>query len=134
MRSIPLLLAAAALTSCSTAPPEPAPMTQRGMAQLQRLTEGRVAGATQTCIPNYPNSDFWVIDENRVAFRSGSTIYVNNLNGPCSRLGWGGYAFVTRHPGGSNLCRGEIATVVDTSSGFTVGSCTLGDFIPYARR
>ena len=36
--------------------------------------------------------------------------------------------------GGTGLCRGEIAQVIDTSQGFTVGSCSIGDFVPYTGR
>jgi len=32
---------------------------------------------------------------------------------------------------GPQLCRGDLATVVDNSSGMSVGACSLGDFIPY---
>jgi hypothetical protein len=45
-------------------------------------------------------------------------------------LGAGHYALVTRQFSGS-LCRGDIATVADLSSGMTVGSCVMGDFVPY---
>ena len=31
------------------------------------------------------------------------------------------------------MCSGDIATVADLRTGMTVGSCTLGDFVPYTR-
>jgi hypothetical protein len=31
----------------------------------------------------------------------------------------------------SQLCRGDIATVIDTSTRTPVGSCVFGDFVPY---
>ena len=76
-----------------------------------------------------------VIDENTVAFRSGpSRVYVAHMNGPCSNLGGAGnYALLTLNTGGTGLCRGEIARVVDTQSRITVGSCSFGDFVPYAK-
>ena len=37
---------------------------------------------------------------------------------------------VTRSQG-SQLCRGDIGTVTDMTSGMVVGSCALGDFVPY---
>jgi hypothetical protein len=43
-----------------------------------------------------------------------------------------GNTLVLRSSGGS-LCRGEIGEVVDLRSGVTMGSCVLGDFIPYSR-
>jgi hypothetical protein len=42
----------------------------------------------------------------------------------------GGRALVTKNFG-PQLCRGDLATVVDNSSGMSVGACSLGDFIPY---
>jgi hypothetical protein len=70
------------------------------------------------------------IDDNTIAFRQGSRVYVNHPSGGCSRLN-DGFALVTRTPS-TRLCRGDIAQVVDMHNGFTVGSCTLGDFVPYA--
>jgi hypothetical protein len=32
------------------------------------------------------------------------------------------------------LCRGDIGQVTDTLNHTTVGSCVMGDFIPYMRR
>ena len=32
---------------------------------------------------------------------------------------------------GTGLCSGDIARVVDVSNGITVGSCALGEFVPY---
>ena len=53
------------------------------------------------------------------------------MNGPCSNLGGAGnYALLTLNTGGTGLCRGEIARVVDTQSRITVGSCSFGDSCP----
>ena len=72
------------------------------------------------------------IDEDTVIFRqSGSRVYLGHMQGGCNMLGQGGYALVTKRVGSSGLCHGDIATVVDTHNGFTVGSCVIGDFVPY---
>ena len=60
------------------------------------------------------------------------TVYINHLEGGCSHLGQGNYALVTRQSG-SGLCHGDIAEVADVSNGITVGSCVIGDFVPYTR-
>jgi hypothetical protein len=76
-----------------------------------------------------------VVDERTILYRDGSNrVWRNDMNGPCSGLGRPGTAIVTRQFGGSGLCRGEIAQVVDTVGGFTVGSCSFGDFVPYTGR
>ena len=135
MRPIALLLLGTGLLSCTTAPPSPS-RAARSAAQLQSLIAGKTAQAPLSCLPSYSAaSDMVVIDENTVAFRSGpSRVYVAHMNGPCSNLdGAGNYALLTKPVGGTGLCRGEIAQVIDTSTRLTVGTCSFGDFIPYVR-
>ena len=69
-------------------------------------------------------------DDGTVAFKNGRTVYVNHLLGECNGLKSGFYTLVTRSSG-SGLCRGDIARVADVSTGMIVGSCAVGDFIPY---
>ena len=129
MRSI-FLLTAAALVGCSTAVPPPGPSAE-AEAKFQRLVAGKVAGSPVTCLPHYRASNMVVIDDNRVAFEEGSRVYVNDFRGgTCANLGNGFYTLVTRS-GGSGMCSGDFANVVDISSGMTMGSCVLGDFVPY---
>lgn len=129
MRSFYLLAAAVTLASCSTALSDP-PRTARAEAQFQRLIAGKVAGQPVSCISDL-RSNMTVIDDGLVVFRQGAKVYTNNFRGgSCSPLGSGFYALLTRS-GGSGLCSGDIADVVDTNSGMTVGSCALGEFTPY---
>jgi hypothetical protein len=131
MRSVPLLIAVAALGACSTGP-QPVRSAQ-AEGHLQKLLAGRVAGAPVTCLPDYQAKDMVVIDDGTILFRDGSTYYRNDFNGgTCASLGRGN-SLVTKRFGGAGLCRGDPADVVDLSSGFTVGSCTIGNFIPYAK-
>ena len=133
MRRISLLLIGAAITGCSTTAQPPAMRSAENQAQFQRLLAGKVAGPPVTCLPSTRANDMTVIDEDTVIFRqSGSRVYVGHMAGGCSMLGQGGYALVTHQVGSSGLCHGDIATVVDTRSGFTVGSCVIGDFVPYS--
>ena len=130
MRSIFLLSAAAALVGCSTAVSPPGPSAE-AEARFQRLVAGKVAGKPQSCLPHFRADNMVVIDDNRVAFDDGSRVYVNDFRGgTCSNLGSGFYTLVTRS-GGSGMCAGDFANVVDISSGMTMGSCVLGDFVPY---
>ncbi|MEO5971882.1 MAG: hypothetical protein ABIP91_00750 [Sphingomicrobium sp.] len=129
-----LLIAAAALGACTTAP-QPETRSAKAEAHLQKLLAGKVAGPPMTCLPHYRSNDMVVIDDNTLIFRSGSRrVYRNDLQGGgCSRIGSGHYALLTRLYGGSSLCRGQIAEVVDVANGITVGSCVIGDFVPYTR-
>lgn len=131
MRNIPLLVISAALVGCTTAPPSPT-RAAAAQAELQRLTQGRVAGPAISCLPNTRSRQSITVDDNTIVFRNGGTVYVNRLQGGCSGLGSGFYALVTRSHG-SGLCRGDIADVADTSSGAVYGSCIIGDFVPYTR-
>ena len=134
MRRIALLLLATGFASCTTVPASPT-RAERSQAELQRLISGKVAQPAVSCLPSYNANDMVVIDENTIAFRSGATrVYLSHMNGPCSNLdGAGNYALLTKQTGGTGLCHGEIAYVIDTSSRLTVGTCSFGDFIPYVR-
>ena len=133
MRVILLMATAATLAGCMTQP-QPPTRTAEGEAALQRVTAGRVAGAPITCLPPSARTRNMVtIDDSTVAFEDGSRTYVNHLRGSCSSLKSGFYTLVTRSNGGSGLCMGDIADVADVRNGITVGSCALGEFIPYTR-
>jgi hypothetical protein len=132
--SITVLTCSGLLASCATTS-APAPRTAKAQAELSRLLDGRVAGKAQTCLPNYRSQEMVVIDENTIVYREGSTrVWRTDLKGPCNGLGRPGTALLTRQFGGSGLCSGEIAQVIDTSQGFAVGSCAMGDFVPYTGR
>ena len=60
-----------------------------------------------------------------ILFRDGRTTYVNHPLGGCNNLQQSGRALVTRNFG-PQLCRGDLATVVDNTSGMSVGACSLG--------
>lgn len=130
MRALPLIPVAAALAGCMTQPPPT--RTAEAQAEFQRLTAGRVAGPSLTCLPSYRADNMVRIDEGTVVFKDGGTVYVNRLHGQCDGLNNGFYTLVTKSHG-SGLCRGDIAHVTDISTGMVVGSCAIGEFIPYRR-
>jgi hypothetical protein len=129
MRAIPLLLSAAALAGCTTQPPPPT-RTAEAQAKFAQLTAGKVPGRPITCLPSYSTNDMVTIDDATVAFKQGNRVYVNHLLGECDGLKGGFYTLVTRS-GGSGMCRGDISHVTDVRTGMTVGSCAIGDFVPY---
>lgn len=134
MRAFPFLIAAAALGSCTASPPEPGHGSSAA-ARSERLLAGMVARPPVSCMPTRGYSDMIVLDEKRIAFRTGADrIYVTHMRGGCSGLsGAGSYALVTRQAGTSGYCEGDIADVVDTLNHFTIGSCVFGEFTPYVR-
>jgi hypothetical protein len=131
MRGLTIAVIASALAACTTAP-EPMTRSAEAEAQLSKLLAGKTAGAPVNCLPAWKSGHMVVIDDNTVLFRdSPRRYYRNDFRGSsCSRLGGGSYALVTKSTS-TSLCSGDIAQVVDVSNGFTVGSCVLGDFVPY---
>jgi len=132
MRLISMLMGAAVLASCTTAPTAPAMRTAEKQREFQMLLAGKTAQRPISCLPHYRSGDMRVIDDETIAFRDGrKRTYVAHMRGGCNELCSGHYALVTRQVGSADLCRGDIAQVVDTLNGITVGSCVFGDFVPY---
>ena len=131
MRYLSIALIASALAACTTAP-EPMTRSAEAEVHLAKLLAGKTAGTPVSCLSRWRSGDMVVIDDNTVIFRDGPRrVYRNDFRGgSCSNLGGGHYALVTKTTG-SGLCSGDIAQVVDVANGITVGSCVLGDFVPY---
>lgn len=129
MRIAMLASAIVGLCACATAS-EPEQRSARAQQSYDRALAGKVAGEPVRCLPLYRSNDMVAIDETTILFRDGRTIYVNHPLGSCGGLGRFNYTLVTR-TFGSNLCRGDIARVVDLTTGVHRGSCALGDFVPY---
>ncbi len=132
MRNLILLLvASSAVGSCMMAPQDnPQMISPREQAELAQLTAGKVAGPPVSCLSRFESNDMITVNDRTVAFRvNRGKVYLNGMEGGCPNLR-SPYTLVTRQFT-SQLCRGEIAQIVDTSSGASVGSCVFGDFIPY---
>jgi hypothetical protein len=71
--------------------------------------------------------------EGAIVFSGNTTsrLYVNRPAGGCPQMQFGRSLQVRTTS--SQLCRGDIATVVEPSFGGDFGSCPLGDFEPYRR-
>lgn len=130
MRLLIFATAAVGLAACATAMSQPEQRSAKAQATYDKLLAGKTAGRPAKCLPLQRSNDMVVIDDDTILYRNGRTTYVNKPLGSCNLLSRGSYALVTRSVG-SQLCRGDIATVTDISSGMTVGSCALGDFVPY---
>jgi len=133
-----ILAASFGLAACATTAYSNAYSEQRSaeaQRDLARYLDGRVPGKAQNCLPSFQSRDMVVIDSRTILFRDGANrVWRNELRSPCTGLGRPGTALVTKQFGTSSLCSGEIAQVLDTSANFIVGSCSLGDFVPYTGR
>jgi len=125
-------LLTAALAGCAANDPYQGQRSPQAQQLLASYLNGKVVGGPSvTCLPPYRSNDMIVVDENTILFRDGpNRVYRTEMTGGCIGLGSPGKALVTRSFG-SGLCRGEIARVVDNVAGFTTGSCSFGDFVPY---
>jgi hypothetical protein len=135
MRKFGILLTAILVSSCMGGPLQPTPaQVAQSQEKFAKLTAGKMAGAPLSCLPSFRSSDMVVIDDGTIAFRNGpSQVYINHMQGGgCLNLEGGRNTLVTRTPG-PNLCRGDIAQVVDLMARIPVGSCVFGDFVPYKR-
>ena len=132
-RLISLILAASFLGSCTASMAGPQHRNLRAENELREALAGKVAGRPVDCLPTYRNRHMQVIDDNTILFRDGRRTYLQAPRGGCAPLGSGHYTLVTRSYGGSGLCRGDIAQVVDLQNGFTVGSCSFDEFVPFAQ-
>ena len=130
MRIMMIALAATSLAACESVDSQPQQRSASQQQSFDKALAGKVAGKAESCLPLYRSNDMMVIDDDTILYRDGRTTYVNKPLGGCNNLGNGSYALVTRSQG-SQLCRGDIAQVTDLISGVTVGSCALGDFVPF---
>ena len=133
MRTPILILSlAATVAGCSAGPNEIALRSPKAQKELDSYLVGKVAGAPVSCLPDHQTRDMTVVDEQTIIFRNGSNqVYRNDPPGGCPGAGRPGSTLIIRRFGGTGLCRGEIVQVADLQSGFSGGSCSLGDFVPY---
>jgi len=130
-----LLFAAAlslpVLASCAAQDIAPE-RTARGEALLAQRLAGKVAGPPVACLSRYRSADMEVIDSDTLLFRDGRTTYRQDTNGSCYPRGSKiGYTLVTRSLSGGQYCDGDIAQVMDSSTGAFVGSCSFNAFVPF---
>lgn len=129
MRTFMLASVLIGMCACATAS-EPVQRSEKAQREYDRLLAGKTPGKAESCLPTYRSNDMTIIDDSTILFRDGRTVYVNKPLGDCMNLDRSGSALVTRNVG-PQLCRGDLATVVDNSSGMTLGACSLGEFVPY---
>lgn len=131
MRALLIAAAVTTLAACETTDNQPQQRTARQQQSFDKALAGKVAGKPESCLSLQRSNDMQVIDDDTIIYRDGRTTYVNKPLGSCNNLGNGSYALVTRSGNGSMLCRGDISEVRDMTAGITVGSCALGEFVPY---
>ena len=127
-----LFLSFAALTllaGCAQEEIEPSADTQAELAgALRNYTQ---AGEPVSCVSTRSLQGNRSAGDAIIFSGIGDRIWVNRPAGGCPELN-SGRTLVTR-TSSTQLCRGDIANVVDPVSGIGFGACGLGDFVPYRR-
>lgn len=99
--------------------------------KLEKILDGRVAGAPSNCIPLYSVSNTQIIDKTAIVYHAGRTIWVNRPASGASSLD-DRDTMVTKTVG-SQLCSIDTVQLVDGGSRSWRGFVNLGEFIPYRR-
>jgi len=132
MKSMLALSLAAGLAAC--AENRPMEMSANDEARLaSELRDYEQSGPAVSCVSQRDLEGNRSVGEGAIVFEArGNGVYVNRPRGGCPEL-QRGRGLQTRTPI-TRLCAGDIARVIDFSTGMEYGSCGLGDFTPYKRR
>ncbi|HEX8446864.1 MAG TPA: hypothetical protein VF649_09645 [Sphingomonas sp.] len=117
---VPMILTLAVLALARPALADP---------KLDKALTGKVAGKPVDCIslPRVRSSTTFTKPDS-ILYRVGRVSYLNQPAGGCGfRMD---PIIVSRTPT-TQLCRGDIISVVDRGSRIPMGSCGLGSFTPY---
>lgn len=117
------------LTACAGGD-QPARLTEKQAAELEKALSGKVAGEPVSCVFHQPGAALTAISNSVLLYRVNSRlVYRNDLIGSCSGLARGDTLVVETR--GSQYCRGDIAHSADLTIGMVTGGCALGSFTPY---
>lgn len=123
------LAVAAAAAGLVAAPLQAARAT--GEERLAKLIEGRVPGEAKSCINTMGNRNLTVIDKTAIVYKDGKRIWVNRTAHP-EQIDEDDI-LVIRKFSPSSLCRSDVITLADRSSGIFSGVLFLDDFVPYEK-
>ena len=132
MRTVIFVLSAAIVAAgCTHAGGAGAGAHADGAAGLATVLAGRVAGPPRDCVGESELGGNRSYGRDVIVFsgRTDDVLYVNRPLVGCPELSFGRALRVTTTTG--QLCRGDIVSVFDPSTGMEFGSCALGQFTPY---
>jgi hypothetical protein len=120
---LPLLLLGGCATMAQTAQgPDP---------KLAEALEGKVAGKPQNCLA-LDRAVGSEIFRDAILYREGRNRYWLADAPGCGTSGNNDYILV-QNVFGSQLCRGDLIRLVDRTSGFHGGACSVRSFTPYSK-
>lgn len=127
MRKTALILAAAAVLAAPAVSAKPRPS---GEEQLAKLLAGREAGEPVSCINLTGANETRVIDKTAIAYKVGSTWYVNR---PSNAASLDDDDVLVTRTHSSQLCRLDTVRLHDRSGFWFTGFVGLEDFVPYRK-
>ena len=100
--------------------------------KLAKLTQGLVPGKPVDCINmGISSNDSEKIPGVGMAYRQGTTWYVNHFQGGCPELRENVIVVTKMHS--TQLCRGDIADLRMVPPNMPMGSCIYDSFVPYTK-
>lgn len=102
-----------------------------GEERLAKLIDGRVAGEPRRCLPTLGSRPLTIIDKTAIVYKDGKRVWVNRTAFPQDIDE--DDILVIRRFGTANLCRTDMITLADRSTGMFSGAIFLGDFVPYEK-
>ncbi|WP_373487162.1 hypothetical protein [Blastomonas sp.] len=105
-------------------------LDERGQKIAQRYLKDRVAGDPVQCIPRTRLRRSTAASDDVLLYDDGSTVYVNAPYLGCPRAR--DHTLINSTPIG-RLCSGDILLVQDLVARVPLGSCALGEFVPFKR-
>ena len=113
------------ITACATAAD-----TQK-TTDLDKALAGRVAGAPVECIDRSYSDGPQIIDNHTLVYRSGRTVWRNDLESNCRSLRQSSILIIEAH--GSQMCRNDLFRPTEPGSAVPGAICRLGKFTPYEK-
>jgi hypothetical protein len=131
MKNILVISAAALIGGCTAhAAPE---LSQAQRTDLDQSLAGRTAQAEVSCVNQRLLRSNRGAGEGVILFEgpTNRTLYVNRPTGGCPELS--SFRALRTRTTSTQLCRGDIVTIFEPSTGIEYGSCALGNFTPYIK-
>lgn len=98
--------------------------------KLAKALEGRTAGKPQSCVNLRDLRSTQIIDRNTILFEGpGGVVWRNDPPGGCPGLA-PGRILITRNFN-NQMCNTDVAQLAEAGAPMIVGSCPLGQFVPY---
>jgi hypothetical protein len=126
LATLAIVAAAASLVSAPIEAARPS-----GEERLAKLIEGRSAGVPKDCIFTPGNRNLTIIDKTAIVYKQGDRVWVNRTAYPEDIDE--NDILVIRRFSPTNLCRQDMITLADRTTGMFTGAIFLTDFVPYEK-